>query len=365
MSGHDDWDVLALAAPHIAALHAYQPGRQPEGEGWIKLNTNELPYPPSPRVAPAVAAACARLNKYPDPPARALRAAIARLHTVADDQVIVGNGSDDILNLLMRVFGEGAEVGQTTPSYSLYPVLAAMVRGTMCSVPLASDGALPLAAVAGLDTPIVFLTSPNAPTGVGFATADLATLATRCRGLLVIDEAYADFAADTAARLVRDHRNVVVTRTLSKSYGLAGLRVGYALASAPVIGLLDRVRDSYNVNLLSQAGALAAIEDQPYLRTCVERVVATRARFDAALRARGWHVYPSQANFVLARPQRGDGKTGLAIASDLFQHLEANRILVRHFPSNPLTAPYLRISIGSEDHMQQTLNAIDLWINRD
>lgn len=351
-----------LAQPHIPALHPYVPGSQPSGGGWIKLNTNELPYPPSPRVAEAIAAEFGRMQLYPNPVSAPLRKAIARHHGLAEDRVIVGNGSDDLLNLLMRVFvGEGEGMAQSFPSYSLYPVLTAIQHGKVVSVDFDSSMTLPVDRLAALDAPILFLTSPNAPTGVAFSRESIVALLERFRGVVVIDEAYVDFAEESSIDLLARFPRLVITRTFSKSYGLAGLRVGYAVASAEIVGLLDRVRDSYNVNRLSQAGALAAFEDQAYLREVVAKVKATRTRLLAALAERGWDAYPSQTNFVFTRPNRAGQEPSTELARDLFQFLEANHILVRYFGSCALTANGLRISIGTDSEIESLLQRIDQW----
>lgn len=351
-----------LARPHVPALHPYVPGTQPTGGDWIKLNTNELPYPPSPRVAEAVAAECQRLALYPNPTSAPLRAAIARHHGLTTDQVIVGNGSDDILNLLVRTFvGTSSALGQSYPSYSLYPVLAAIDNGEVVSVPFDDSMALPVEALAQLQASILFLTAPNAPTGVAFSLEELRALLTAFNGVVVVDEAYVDFAEETAVDLLAEFSHLVITRTFSKSYGLAGLRVGYGLASGEIIGLLDRVRDSYNVNRLSQAGALAALADQDHLRITVAKVKATRARFSQALAERGWFVYPSQTNFVFTRPSKGNQVPSPALAEDLFAFLKERHILVRYFGSCPLTANGLRISVGTDFQMDALLEALDLW----
>lgn len=350
------------ALPHVPALHPYVPGTQPAGNGWIKLNTNELPYPPSAKVGPAIAAEAGRLALYPNPTSAPLREAIARHHGIEPSQVIVGNGSDDVLNLLVRTFvGAGAELVQTVPSYSLYPVLAAIQAGGVRSIDFDASMELPLDGLAGLDAPILFLTSPNAPTGVGFSQESLRGLLERFGGMVVIDEAYADFAEQTAVSLLGEFERLVVTRTFSKSYGLAGLRVGYGLAGAETIALLDRVRESYNVNRLSQAGALAALEDQDYLRAVVGKVKETRRRLIRELEERGWQVYPSQTNFVFARPIRGGSGPGAALAESAFAFLREHRILVRYFGSCPLTANGLRITIGSDLQMDTFLEVIDKW----
>lgn len=347
---------------HVLGLHPYVPGKQPVGEGWIKLNTNELPYPPSPAVAGAIAREVSRLAKYPSPTSAALRTALARHHGVDPAQVIVGNGSDEILTLLVRAFaGPDRVVGETTPSYSLYPVLASIQATTVESIPLGRDGALPVAGICACPAPLFFLTTPNAPFGLGFPLEDLRAAVAGYRGVLVADEAYADFGDTTAVELLEAFPHLVVTRTFSKSYGLAGLRVGYAIASAETVDLLDRMRDSYNVNRLSQAGALAALEDQDYLREVVNKVRSTRARFSDALRGGGWEVLPSQANFVFARPLAVAGLSPVEAAASAFAALEASRILVRYFPRFAETADGLRISIGTDAEMDRCAETLAAW----
>ncbi len=355
--------VLAAVNRHVPALHPYVPGKQPTGDDWVKLNTNELPYPSSPRVADAVAAEVAQLRKYPAPTSAGLRAELAALHGVDPAQVIVGNGSDEILTLLVRAFaGPERRVGQVSPSYSLYPVLAAIQDTTCATVELAPDLALPIDRIHQTDTPLFFLTTPNAPFGIDFGRAAVRAAVDGFNGVFVADEAYADFGEWSALELLADCPHLVVTRSLSKSYGLAGLRVGYAVASAELIALLDRVRDSYNVNRLSQAGALAAVRDQAYLHAVVARVRATRTRFSEALRAQGWEVLPSQTNFVFARPPGEAGRPpDPASAAAAFAHLEQEHILVRYFPGSPLTANGLRISIGTDSEMDRCLETLIAW----
>jgi len=314
-----DFDSLAL--PHIAALHAYTPGLQPTELGWIKLNTNECPYPPSPAVAKAVAAelgeAGASLRLYPEPTSAVLRAAIAAHHnTVSEtagvsgtnalraENVCVGNGSDDILNLLVRCFceevgqgsapvsgGSGEEAGRaagfTLPSYSLYPVLVGIANGQSLSIEFDRSMRLPVERIAGSGASIFFLTSPNAPTGVGFSAAEIEAVLAAYDGLLVVDEAYAPFAREDAVSLLAGHPRLIVVRTFSKAYALAGIRVGYCLAHERVVALLDRVRDSYNVNRLSQAAALA----RRHSRVSLKRAGSvTRRRRISFLRSRKTHA---------------------------------------------------------------------------
>ena len=356
-----------LALPHVGKLHAYTPGLQPSEPGWVKLNTNECPYAPSPRVAEALRREIgedgAALRLYPNPASAPLRAAVARLHGVAPDNVCIGNGSDDILNLLVRAFcGGNSAAGYTVPSYSLYPVLVGMQDGASEIIPFDRSMRLPVDQLAGSRARILFLTSPNAPTGVAFANADLERVLAAFAGILVVDEAYAPFAEADAVPLLARHPRLVITRTLSKAYALAGIRVGYALADPAVIGVLDRLRDSYNVNRLSQAAALAAIGDEEHLRGNVARVKATRDRFLADLTGRrGWFTYPSQANFLFTEPRDGRGATGPQVARAAYDFLCARKVLVRHFPSHALTAPFLRITVGTDPEMRVLSESLDAW----
>jgi histidinol-phosphate aminotransferase len=357
--------ISLLASPHVRSLHAYTPGLQPKEPGWVKLNTNENPYPPTPRVAEAIAReAGASLRLYPDPLSSGVRQAFARLHGLAENQVIVGNGSDDVLNLLVRAFagGQGRGVAYAMPSYSLYPVLVAIENGVMVEVPFTREMTLPVEALASSEASLLLLTSPNAPTGVGFPTAQIEKLAQAFRGILVVDEAYGDFADENAMALLAKYPQLVVTRTLSKSHGLAGLRVGFAAAHPEVIDLLDRVRDSYNVNRLSQAGAIAALGDTEYLAGVVARIKATRASAEAGFRARGWFTYPSQTNFIFTEPRTADGRTGPEVAKACYEFLLSHKVLVRIFGSHALTRNFLRITVGTDSEMEALSRAIDSWL---
>ncbi len=354
--------IRELAQEHILGMTAYAPGKQPQGEGWIKLNTNEAPYQPSPEVIPAIEEEIRRLPLYPNPTSQPLRQAIAKHHGLSPANVIIGNGSDDILNLLARVFGgPGHSVGQSFPSYSLYPVLTLLSGGNLLSIPFAKDFSLPVRALAETRADLLFLTCPNAPVGVRFPADQLQQLAEQFDGLLVIDEAYADFARDNAVSLMGQFPRLVITRTFSKAYALAGLRVGYALANPEVIELLDRVRDSYNVNRLSQAGALAALRDTEYYRKAVSGVVDSREQLRSELQSLDWQIYPSEANFLFAAPVDRHANPSPELAQALFQHLESRRILVRYFPKHPLTASHLRISIGSPSQMDRLIEEIRTW----
>ena len=343
--------MASLIRRSVQTLHAYVPGEQPRARRLVKLNTNENPYPPSPRVARALAKFDAEdLRRYPDPTCRGLRERVARLHGCAPDQVFVGNGSDEVLALCARAFVErGAEVGFFEPSYSLYPVLAAIEDVRTKPVRLTEDfgWAMP----AGYRASLFYLTQPNAPTSLPFPRAKVSAFCRAFRGVVLIDEAYADFADDTYLDLALRRPNVLVSRTLSKSYSLAGLRLGYAVGAAPLIAALHKIKDSYNVSRLSQLLGEAALDDQRWMRRNVRRVVATRTRTARALQARGWTVCDAATNFLWARPPA-------RAAAEVFEALRAKGIFVRYFPG-PLTGAFLRITIGTDAQMTTLLRALD------
>ena len=360
--------ILQRARPHIVALQAYVPGLQPQESGWIKLNTNENAYPPSPRVVEAlqreIGTDGASLRLYPSPTSAPLRAAVARRHGLSPENVCIGNGGDDILNLLVRCFcGPEVAGAWTVPSYSLYPVLIGLEGAPVQALEFGRDLRLPVEAIVRSQAPICFLTTPNAPTGVAFAPEDLRAAIGGFAGLLVADETYAPFAERDIASWVREFPNLCVTRSFSKSHCLAGQRIGYALAHPEVINLLDRVRDSYNVSRLSQVAALAAFEDVGYYDGLVQTIRATRDRFfDELTQRRGWFTYPSQTNFVFTEPRDAAGHTGPEVVKSFYDHLVANKILVRLFPSHPLTRNFARISIGTHEEMNRLGQTIDLWL---
>ena len=356
------------ALAHVSKLRAYTPGIQPTEPGWVKLNTNECPYPPSPRVVEAVrrelGADGAALRLYPDPRSAPLRAAVARMHGLEPANVCIGNGSDDILNLLVRCFcGPEAAAALTLPGYSLYPVLVGIQDGTTRAVPLDRAMRLPVDAITASGARVFFLTSPNAPTGVGFPNADIARILGGFGGIVVVDEAYAAFARENAVGLLAGHPNLVVVRPLSKAYALAGIRVGYALAGADVIEVIDKVRDSYNVSRLSQAAALAALGDPDYYRGVVDRIRATRDCYSGRwAEKRGWFTFPSETNFICTEPRDSVGRTGPCVARSAYDFLFSRKVLVRHFPSDALTASCLRITVGSEDEMLVLDDTLDAWL---
>ena len=356
-----------LPNPHVAAMRAYVPGEQPQGGGWIKLNTNENPYPPSSRALEAIRVALvnegAGLRLYPSPDSAPLREAAGRFHSFDPARIVAGNGSDDILNLIIRTYaGPGRPIGLMDPSYSLYPVLAAAQAAEVVRVPIADDLSLDPAAVARCGASVFFLTNPNAPLGVAFSPRVVREIAQQFSGLLVVDEAYASFASDDCVALARELPNVVVTRTMSKAHALAGLRVGYALCPGPVADLLHRVRDSYNVDRLAQVAAAAALDDREWLSVTVGQVRATRGRLVDGLRKMGWQVNPASGNFVLASPVSSTRASSVETSAHCFEFLRARKILVRRFPGHRLTEKSLRISVGTEQETDAFLAAVAAWM---
>ena len=355
--------AIERALPHIQVLHAYVPGDQPQGDGWVKLNTNENPYPSSPKVAPAVTAEIDYLRKYPEPVSHKLRSAIGERYDLSAKNVIIGNGSDNILDLITRCFVDGAGAAHTVPSYSLYPVVTGMSGKTLTDIPFTRELKLDIPAIVATNAAATFLTSPNAPTGVAFPLSEIESILQQIDGLLIVDEAYVDFGGESAIPLLKNYENLIVVRTFSKSYSLAGMRVGFALAAPQIISILDRVRDAYNLDRIAQAAALAAFQDTEYFEAQCKKVIATRETTASALDKLGWFTYPSAANFLFTEPKTIDGSTGPEIAASLFEHLKASRVLVRYFPKHPLTCAFIRVSIGTDSEMQAFLNASKSWLN--
>ncbi len=336
----------------VDAGEAYVPGQQPR-PGEVKLNTNENPFPPSPRVREVLDSwDVARLRVYPEPTSRALRQAAGRVWGLPPEQILAGNGSDEILAMLFRAALEpGQRVVFTEPSYILYDTLARLFGGVPVPVPCGPDFALPedLAETPGR---LVLLASPNPPAGRSYPNEYVARIcrANLGRGVVVVDEAYVDFADGSALPLLSQHENLVIVRTLSKSYALAGLRVGFALASPTLIEGLNKVRDSYNVDCLAQAIAAAALSDQEYFRRNVAFLCAERGRVRGALLAMGFHVPESQANFLFASHADVSGE-------ELFGRLRERGLLYRYF-SRPSMNHGVRLTIGAAEHNDRLLASV-------
>lgn len=346
---------MFLLRSNIAAMQGYVPGFQPEDvASWIKLNTNENPYPPSPKVREAILEEVgnegASLRTYPSASSQKLREAAAELYGFDPSWIIMANGSDEVLNNLIRACAsEGDEVGYVHPSYSYYSTLAEIQGTVVCAYGLTEDFRIE-AFPEKFHGKIFFLTTPNAPFGFAFPLSYIEGIARNCDGLLVIDEAYADFADTNALALVRKYDNVAVTRSLSKSYALAGMRLGLAIARPEIIAALDKIRDHYNLDRLAQAACIASLKDQGYFQESCRRIRETRQWFSDGLRSIGYAVIPSQTNFVFVSPPDRDGKR-------VYDGLYSRKILVRHFADPQLTHG-LRISIGTREEMEMTLTAL-------
>jgi histidinol-phosphate aminotransferase len=317
----------------------------------IKLNTNENPYPPSPRVLEALArAADETVRLYPDPEAHALRTRASQVYGLPVDHILAGNGSDELIALVLRATVDpGAAVAFPVPTYSLYETMVAAQGGKPVCVPFPDDFSLP-PGLAAARARVTFLCNPNSPSGTLVPVRRVEALARAVAGVLVIDEAYVDFARESAVSLAGRLPNVIVLRTFSKSFSLAGLRVGLAFGPPELLAGLRTVKDSYNVGRLAQAAATAALDDVAWMEANVARIRATRSRITEALRGLGFQVPPSEANFVLAR-RPGTDLTPLARA------LAGRDILVRHFTAHGLDDA-LRVTVGTDAEIDTLLAAL-------
>ena len=334
--------------PHLDAMSGYVPGEQPRDGSSIKLNTNENPYPPSPRVAEAIAAGLdGRLRRYPDPVGTSFRRAASRLHGVDPGMILAGNGSDDLLTILTRAFvGPGDLVVYPTPSYILYRTLAELQDARTEEVPFDDSWKLSPERFAVPEARLALIANPNSPSGTCLSPAEIAAIAERMPCPLIVDEAYGDFAETDCVGLVERHRNVIVTRTFSKGYGLAGLRLGYLIARPEIVAGLEKVKDSYNCDALSLLGGEAAIEDQAYLAETRGKILATRRRLSDGLRRLGYAVPESSANFVWCE--------GGPPASETYAALKSRKILVR-LMRYPGRADGLRITVGTDSEIDRLL----------
>jgi histidinol-phosphate aminotransferase len=329
----------------------YKPGEQPRAyERLIKLNTNENPYPPSPRVRRAVARAVgASLRLYPAPRGDEFVQAASRLYRIPADMILAGNGSDELLAMIFRAaVGSSNTVAYPVPTYSLYDTLADIQEARVLRIPTGPSFKVPIAELSRARARLTIICNPNSPSGTLTPVGEIAVLARQLRGrMLVVDEAYVDFARDCAMRLLRGNPNLVILRTLSKSFSLAGMRLGLCFANPAVIAELLKVKDSYNLSRIALAAGAAALEDADWMRRNVERVRKTRGETERKLRALGFDVPPSEANFVLARmPGRDMGPVA--------RSLRRAGILVRHF-ATPDLRDALRISIGKPSEMRLLL----------
>lgn len=335
----------------LAGFRPYVPGEQPpDGEGWVKLNTNESPVPPSPKVIEAIKQAAGdSLRLYPSPTAAPARDAIARQLGFTPNRVLVGNGGDELIELCFRAFaGAGDTVAFPTPTYPLFEPLCRIHEVRPSTHPTEHPSELP----AGLGpdpSPLKFIVNPNSPTGALFELGAVEAAVAASGGVVAIDEAYVDFAPRSCLELLERHENVLLLRTFSKSYGLAGMRIGFALGHPDLIESLDAVKDSYNVDRLAIVAAAAAIADQAHHRRIVDEVVRNRGELSQALAALGFEVVPSAANFVFCRPPKP--------ATEVVAALRERKILVRHYDREPI-AGWIRVTIGNREQHARLLAAM-------
>jgi histidinol-phosphate aminotransferase len=350
-------EALRFVRRNISGMDGYVPGLQPSpGQRIVKLNTNENPYPPSPKVIEALHGVTESLVRlYPSPDATPLRERAAAVYGVHPDQVLCGNGSDEILSILVRTFLDAGEtIAYFQPSYSLYPVLAGISQVRTTDVPLPRVSRLEEMGDIPVPSPrakVFFLTTPNSPYGPGFPTAWIERLLTRFKGIVIADEAYADFAVENCLPLLPTHPRLIIVRTLSKGYSLAGMRAGLAIAHAELIREMSKVKDSYNVGRIPQIAACAALEDQAYFRATRDTVLATRTRLTSVLKGEGYTVLPSSANFVFIVPPAG------LSARALYDGLVARGFLVRLLGAAAVSDG-LRVSIGADADMDNLVKAM-------
>ncbi len=359
-------------AKSVESLHAYVPGEQPKVQRLIKLNTNEMPYPPSPKVKEAILDLLGDdaeiLRLYPSPDSSELRKAVASYYDVEAENAFAGNGSDDILNLLIRAFADTKlKVGALNPSYSLYPVLSQIQGAEYVEVDFdiskSTAESLPINDILNCGANLFFLTNPNAPTSLSFAYEQVSELAEKFEGVLVIDEAYAPFAEYSCADLVKKYDNVLVCTTASKAWALAGMRIGWAIASKQIIEILDKVRDSYNLDAIAQKVAIAALADKDYHKEMCKKVISTRESLAKFFDECGWFYFKPSANFIFVRPTDSKAEHSAKNTLELFEFLKNNAILVRYFANDKKINEFLRISVGSESEIEELKNKIGSWIN--
>ncbi len=344
---------MSYFRPEIERMAGYAPGEQPQGGKFIKLNTNECPYPASPAVARAIAATLERgLARYPDPTADAFRRRAGEVLGFEPNWILCGNGSDDLLTIVTRAFvGQGQSLRLPYPSYALYRTLAQLQGAEPEDVPFHRDWTLGDDFARASDRlRLVFLPNPNSPSGTVLPPERVLELAEQLPCPLVVDEAYADFADANCLELVRRSEKIIVTRTLSKSYALAGLRFGFAVAQPRVIEQLVKVKDSYNVDSLSIAGATAAIDDQVWLAENLAKIRATRSRLLEGMRRLGFASVESHANFVW------NPHPDLPV-KPLYERLKASQVLVRYM-NYPGWGDGLRISVGSDEQIEACLGLL-------
>ncbi|MBD2195258.1 MULTISPECIES: histidinol-phosphate transaminase [Calothrix] len=338
---------------NVNAMASYVPGEQPpRGTPIIKLNSNENPYPPSPAALEVLRNIDGEwLRRYPEPFGGEFRQAASKVLGIPSDWIIVGNGSDEVLSIVIRACTEqGRKVVYPMPTYVLYRTLTEMQAADVLEIPYQENYSLPIEEIIAADGAVTFIASPNSPSGHVVPGEDLRKLASTLSGVLVIDEAYVDFATENALDLVREYENVILIRTLSKGYSLAGLRLGFGIANPQLLSGLFKVKDSYNIDAIACAVATAAITDQEYKNACVAKIKASKNQLATDLKQLGFIVWDSQANFLLVQPPQGN-------AEYLYQKLKEQQILIRYF-KQPGLEDKLRISIGTDEQNQTLVQAL-------
>ena len=340
----------------FAALRPYVPGEQPQDQQYVKLNTNESPFPPSPGVLAAVAGEAARLNLYSDPDARALRAKMAQTYGVTPDRVIVSNGSDEVLNFAFMAFSSD-ERPLVFPdlTYGFYPVFSNLNRLPYTEIPVKDDLSIDPAGYCGPGTKTVVIANPNAPTGRFLPLSEIEKIVSaNPDGVVIVDEAYIDFGGESAVPLTDKYDNLLVVGTFSKSRSMAGARLGFAIGAPDLVADLNTIRNSvnpYNVNRMTLAAGVAALDDAAYYRENCEKIVAAREWTTDKLAALGFTVIPSTANFLFARHPAIGGR-------ELYLTLKERGILIRHF-DKPRIRDYNRITVGTKEQMRTLVASIE------
>jgi histidinol-phosphate aminotransferase len=338
---------------NIDSLSAYVPGEQPAPHTKvIKLNTNENPYPPSPQALQVLKELDGELlRRYPQPLARDFREAASQVLDVPPDWILVGNGSDDLLTMIMRACVEpGRRVAYPMPTYVLYRTLAQIQDAEVLEIPFHEDYSLPIEQLIDAQAAATFIASPNSPSGTTAPIELLDKLARHLSGILVVDEAYVDFADSNALELVKKYNNVIILRTLSKGYSLAGLRLGFGIANPSLLEGLFKVKDSYNVDAIACAVGAAAIKDQNHKNNNAQKIKVSRSQMAESLQKMGFYMLPSQANFLLAQSPSGNAKS-------LYEILKERGILVRYF-NQPQLADKLRITIGTPEQNKTLIQVL-------
>lgn len=338
----------------VRRLDPYIPGEQPQDQQYLKLNTNESPYPPSPEVAKAISNFDTELLRlYPDPESTELRQVLATQHGVNPDQVFVGNGSDEVLaHSFQAFFKQSNPILFPDISYSFYPVYCALYEIEFEKVPLDKDFCIDIENYQ-LPNGGIILPNPNAPTGIALSLTRIKSLLGKTDSVVIVDEAYVDFGAESATSLIDQHDNLLVTQTFSKSRSLAGLRLGYALGNVELIEALNRVKNSFNsypIDRLASITAIASVKDQAYFEQCNQKIIDSREQLSQLLATLGFQVYPSSSNFIFVEHEH-------KAAAELYQELKQAGILVRYFKS-PRIDNCLRITIGSQQDCYALVDAL-------